>query len=101
MKHLEAVFTQPGPTTDLGGTDSPSEGNTGIPLGFFRLEYFCKGKGLGRKRDGQWLGGKERLPEPRSGPPGVGRRDVTQARRMRQTCVQGTGCDTLPIVGHL
>ncbi len=25
---------------------------------------------------------------------GVGRRDVTQARRMRQTCVQGTGCAT-------
>ena len=26
------------------------------------------------------------------------RRDLTQARRMRQTCVQGTGCDTLPII---
>ena len=37
---------------------------------------------------------EERLPEPRSGPSGVGPRDVTQARRMRQTCVQGTGCDT-------
>ena len=25
---------------------------------------------------------------------GVARHDVTQARRLRQTCVQGTGCDT-------
>ena len=44
---------------------------------------------------------EERLPEPRSGPSGVGRRDVTQARRMRQTCVQGTGCDTLFASGNL
>ena len=39
--------------------------------------------------------GEERLPEPRSSSSGVAHRDVTQARRMRQTCVQGTGCDTL------
>ena len=38
--------------------------------------------------------GEERLPEPRSSSSGVAHRDVTQARRMRQTCVQGTGCDT-------
>ena len=37
--------------------------------------------------------GEERLAEPRSGPLGVGRGDVTQARRMRHTCIQGTGCD--------
>ena len=33
---------------------------------------------------------KERLPEPRSSSPGVARRDLNQARRVRQTCVQGT-----------
>ena len=38
--------------------------------------------------------GEERLSEPRSSSSGVAHRDVTQARRMRQTCVQGTGCDT-------
>ena len=38
--------------------------------------------------------GEERLPEPRSSSSGVAHRDVTQARRMRRTCVQGTGCDT-------
>ena len=38
--------------------------------------------------------GEERLPEPRSSSSGVAHRDVTQARRMRQTCVQGTGYDT-------
>ena len=32
--------------------------------------------------------GEERLPEPRSSSSGVAHRDVTQARRMRQTCVQ-------------
>ena len=37
---------------------------------------------------------EERLPEPRSSSSGVAHRDVTQARRMRQTCVQGAGCDT-------
>ena len=37
---------------------------------------------------------KERLPEPRSSSSGVARRDLNQARRVRQTCVQGTGCDT-------
>ena len=35
---------------------------------------------------------KERLPEPRSSSSGVARRDLNQARRVRQTCVQGTGC---------
>ena len=35
-----------------------------------------------------------RISEPRSSSSGVAHRDVTQARRMRQTCVQGTGCDT-------
>ena len=38
--------------------------------------------------------GEEPLLEPRSSPSGVGRHDVTQARRLRQTYVQGTGCDT-------
>ena len=33
---------------------------------------------------------KERLPEPRSSSSGVARRDLNQARRVRQTCVQGT-----------
>ena len=42
--------------------------------------------------------GEERLPEPRSSSSGVAHRDVTQARRMRQTCVQGTGCDTIVLV---
>ena len=32
---------------------------------------------------------KERLPEPRSSSSGVARRDLNQARRVRQTCVQG------------
>ena len=36
--------------------------------------------------------GEERLPEPRSSSSGVARRDLNQARRVRQTCVQGTGC---------
>ena len=35
---------------------------------------------------------KERLPEPRSSSSGVARRDLNQARRVRQTCV--TGCAT-------
>ena len=38
---------------------------------------------------------KERLPEPRSSSSGVARRDLNQARRVRQTCVQGTGCATV------
>ena len=38
---------------------------------------------------------KERLPEPRSSSSGVARRDLNQARRVRQTCVQGTGCATM------
>ena len=38
--------------------------------------------------------GEERLPEPRSSSSGVARRDLNQARRVRQTCVQGTGCAT-------
>ncbi len=37
---------------------------------------------------------KERLPEPCSSSSGVARRDLNQARRVRQTCVQGTGCAT-------
>ena len=37
---------------------------------------------------------KERLPEPRSSSSGVARRDLNQARRVRQTCVQGTGFAT-------
>ena len=37
---------------------------------------------------------KERLPEPRSSSSGVARRDLNQARRVRQICVQGTGCAT-------
>ena len=41
---------------------------------------------------------KERLPEPRSSSSGVARRDLNQARRVRQTCVQGTGCATCVIV---
>ena len=40
---------------------------------------------------------KERLPEPRSSSSGVARRDLNQARRVRQTCVQGTGCATARI----
>ena len=43
--------------------------------------------------------GEERLPKPRSSSSGVAHRDVTQARRMRQTCVQGTGCDTKALIG--
>ena len=42
----------------------------------------------------QWIVRKERLPEPRSSSSGVARRDLNQARRVRQTCVQGTGCAT-------
>ena len=42
----------------------------------------------------QWIVEKERLPEPRSSSSGVARRDLNQARRVRQTCVQGTGCAT-------
>ena len=41
---------------------------------------------------------KERLPEPRSSSSGVARRDLNQARRVRQTCVQGTGCATQTLV---
>ena len=41
----------------------------------------------------QWIV-EERLPEPRSSSSGVARRDLNQARRVRQTCVQGTGCAT-------
>ena len=41
---------------------------------------------------------KERLPEPRSSSSGVARRDLNQARRVRQTCVQGTGCATGSLV---
>ena len=37
---------------------------------------------------------KKRLPEPRSSSSGVARRDLNQARCVRQTCVQGTGCAT-------
>ena len=46
---------------------------------------------------------KERLPEPRSSSSGVARRDLNQARRVRQTCVQGTGCATplVAITGHV
>ena len=44
--------------------------------------------------------GEERLPKPRSSSSGVAHRDVTQARRMRQTCVQGTGCDTRRLRGQ-
>ena len=41
---------------------------------------------------------KERLPEPRSSSSGVARRDLNQARRVRQTCVQGTGCATAVLI---
>ena len=43
---------------------------------------------------------KERLPEPRSSSSGVARRDLNQARRVRQTCVQGTGCATKACASH-
>ena len=43
---------------------------------------------------------EERLPEPRSSSSGVARRDLNQARRVRQTCVQGTGCATGGEVVH-
>ena len=43
----------------------------------------------------QWIVDGERLPEPRSSSSGVARRDLNQARRVRQTCVQGTGCATM------
>ena len=39
---------------------------------------------------------KKRLPEPRSSSSGVARRDLNQARCVRQTCVQETGCATDP-----
>ena len=42
-----------------------------------------------RRLQSQWIG-----PEPRSSSSGVARRDLNQARRVRQTCVQGTGCAT-------
>ena len=42
---------------------------------------------------------KKRLPEPRSSSSGVAHRDLNQARRVRQTCVQGTGCATLGNLG--
>ena len=45
----------------------------------------------------QWIVEKKRLPEPRSSSSGVARRDLNQARRVRQTCVQGTGCATIII----
>ena len=44
---------------------------------------------------------KKRLPEPRSSSSGVARRDLNQARRVRQTCVQGTGCATRPYLALL
>ena len=55
-----------------GGTPSAGSSNSTMPSGSWRRT----------------------LPEPRSSSSGVAHRDVTQARRMRQTCVQGTGCDT-------
>ena len=42
----------------------------------------------------QWIVEKKRLPEPRSSSSGVARRDLNQARCVRQTCVQETGCAT-------
>ena len=46
-------------------------------------------RGFVEQYNAQWIVGEERLPEPRSSSSGVAHRDVTQARRMRQTCVQG------------
>ena len=42
----------------------------------------------------QWIVEKNGYLEPRSSSSGVARRDLNQARRVRQTCVQGTGCAT-------
>ena len=53
----------------------------------------CGTPSAGSQYNAQWIVEKNG-PEPRSSSSGVAHRDVTQARRMRQTCVQGTGCDT-------
>ena len=52
-------------------------------------------RGFVEQYNAQWIVEKNGYLSPRSSSSGVAHRDVTQARRMRQTCVQGTGCDTL------
>ena len=44
----------------------------------------------------QWIVEKNGYLSPASSSSGVARRDLNQARRVRQTCVQGTGCATTP-----
>ena len=51
-------------------------------------------RGFVEQYNAQWIVEKNGYLSPRSSSSGVAHRDVTQARRMRQTCVQGTGCDT-------
>ena len=51
-------------------------------------------RGFVEQYNAQWIVEKNGYLKPRSSSSGVAHRDVTQARRMRQTCVQGTGCDT-------
>ena len=50
-------------------------------------------RGFVEQYNAQWIVEKNGYLSPSSSS-GVAHRDVTQARRMRQTCVQGTGCDT-------
>ena len=49
--------------------------------------------GSSNRGDAQWIVEKNGYLSPAQAVR-RGHRDVTQARRMRQTCVQGTGCDT-------
>ena len=57
-----------------------------------RMQHRGAIRGFVEQYNAQWIVEKNGYlsPEARH----VAHRDVTQARRMRQTCVQGTGCDT-------
>ena len=48
----------------------------------------------------QWIVEKNGYLSPGSSSSGVARRDLNQARRVRQTCVQGTGCATRDMIFH-
>ena len=73
---------------------SHAEGNRSSMVASTATSRSC-----GRRRDfelynAQWIVEKNGYLSPASSSSGVARRDLNQARRVRQTCVQGTGCAT-------
>ena len=84
LGHPDAFVERPRPTASPRGSITLKEQIIhGRNRNIAELRNAVRGFVNSTMPSGSW---EERLPEPRSSSSGVAHRDVTQARRMRQTC---------------